>query len=651
MSQGLQLPRLVKFEEYELDFVREELRKHGFVVKLQPQPFKILAYLASRPGELVTRQEIRDHVWPGDTFVDFDLAINQSIKQIRAALNDDPETPRIIATVPRRGYRFVSTAVVVAPNRDPQQVADARPANQQPESPARTIRARRRLASPLIALACAGMLALLVFLLRRNAPIITQPHSLTVLPLASRGSEAHQQLGLALADAIITKLGHTGQVQVRSTAAVRNYVSPERDVLQIARNLNTEAVLDGHLDRQGNQVRVRLQLISARDGTTLWSTEIEQAARPMFELEEQLASQITEGLHLHLTAVEQAALMRRYTGNPEAYAAYLAGRAELLRYTREGTLAAVDHFQQALRLDPDYTLARIGLATAAAEMYLRFASESELRYWSSEAEQENRRAVELEPNLAETHQSLAAVYRQKDFNWDAVLSESRRALELNPALSQPHYYIAAAYYHRGLLEEATEEVKRAFKLAPESRADMLRAQGVIALYSGRYQDSIAALEQVQNLASKPVSDPHLGMAYFYAGERSKAIALLQGLLHSGSASAEARASANLAAISAATRDITTARQMLGELDKRAYRDHHVTYSLAAAYAGLGESRAAVLNLRRAADTGLPCYPWLQRDPLLNPVRSDPDFQRVMRDLKAQWQQAEQAAHQPSLERF
>ena len=115
MSQGLQLPRLVKFEEYELDFVREELRKHGFVVKLQPQPFKILAYLASRPGELVTRQEIRDHVWPGDTFVDFDLAINQSIKQIRAALNDDPETPRIIATVPRRGYRFVSTAVVVAP--------------------------------------------------------------------------------------------------------------------------------------------------------------------------------------------------------------------------------------------------------------------------------------------------------------------------------------------------------------------------------------------------------------------------------------------------------------------------------------------------------------------------------------------------------
>src|SRR5438445_12737310 len=111
MSQGLQLPRLVKFEEYELDFVREELRKHGFVVKLQPQPFKILAYLASRPGELITRQELRDHVWPGDTFVDFDLAINQAIKQIRAVLNDDAERPRVIATLPRRGYRFIAKTV------------------------------------------------------------------------------------------------------------------------------------------------------------------------------------------------------------------------------------------------------------------------------------------------------------------------------------------------------------------------------------------------------------------------------------------------------------------------------------------------------------------------------------------------------------
>src|SRR5438309_11282588 len=125
---------------------------------------------------------------PTSTLFPYTTLFRSSIKQIGAALNDDPETPRIIATVPRRGYRLVSPAVVVAPNRDPQQVADARPANQQPVSPARTIRARRRLASPLIALACAGMLALLVFLLRRNAPIITQPHSLTVLPLASRGS-------------------------------------------------------------------------------------------------------------------------------------------------------------------------------------------------------------------------------------------------------------------------------------------------------------------------------------------------------------------------------------------------------------------------------------------------------------------------------
>src|SRR5256885_7992423 len=116
MRQATQTPSVIRFDSYELDLAAEELRKHGFPLKLQPQPFKILAYLASRPGEVVTRQELREHVWPGDTFVDFDLAINQAIKQIRAVLNDDPENPRMVATLPRRGYRFIAkTALPAAP--------------------------------------------------------------------------------------------------------------------------------------------------------------------------------------------------------------------------------------------------------------------------------------------------------------------------------------------------------------------------------------------------------------------------------------------------------------------------------------------------------------------------------------------------------
>ena len=114
MRPATQIPTVIRFDHYELDLATEELRKNGFSLKLQPQPFKILAYLATHPGALVTRQELRDHVWPGDTFVDFDLAINQAIKQIRAVLNDDPERPRIIATFPRRGYRFIAKAETTA---------------------------------------------------------------------------------------------------------------------------------------------------------------------------------------------------------------------------------------------------------------------------------------------------------------------------------------------------------------------------------------------------------------------------------------------------------------------------------------------------------------------------------------------------------
>src|SRR5205823_10567731 len=114
MRPATQIPTVIRFEGYELDLAGEELRKNGFSLKLQPQPFKILAYLSAHPRVLVTRQELRDHVWPGDTFVDFDLAINQAIKQIRAVLNDDAESPRIIATVPRRGYRFIAKTASAA---------------------------------------------------------------------------------------------------------------------------------------------------------------------------------------------------------------------------------------------------------------------------------------------------------------------------------------------------------------------------------------------------------------------------------------------------------------------------------------------------------------------------------------------------------
>src|SRR2546425_9415895 len=124
MRPGTQNPSVIRFENYELDRTAEELRKQGSSLKLQPQPFKILAYLATRPGELITRQELRDHVWPGDTFVDFDLAINQAIKQIRAVLNDDAERPRVIATLPRRGYRFIAkTASAAAAEARLQQVS------------------------------------------------------------------------------------------------------------------------------------------------------------------------------------------------------------------------------------------------------------------------------------------------------------------------------------------------------------------------------------------------------------------------------------------------------------------------------------------------------------------------------------------------
>jgi len=346
-------------------------------------------------------------------------------------------------------------------------------------------------------------------------------------------------------------------------------------------------------------------------------------------------------MRVRMEEEEQERLFRRYTENTSAFDAYIRGRSRLSEYTKEGTLAAVQSFEEALTYDPGYALARAGLATASAEMLLRFAQESESKYWANRADHEIALALALDPNLAETHQALAAVYRKKDFNWEKVLDESARALALNPNLEQPHYYRAAAFYHLGLLDAAVDETARAEKLNPQNRVDSLRTYGVIALYSQRYSDAIASFEEVQRLSSKPISDSHLAMAYFYNGDIARAEELARELSRDQSASASARAQALLASFLAARGARSEATNILASFETREFIDHHAAYSIGAAYAQLGNFPKAISWLKRASGTGLPCYSLYRADPLLDTLRRDNTFQKFLNELLAARERAEE----------
>jgi len=159
----------------------------------------------------------------------------------------------------------------------------------------------------------------------------------------------------------------------------------------------------------------------------------------------------------------------------------------------------------------------------------------EVRNWDQRAKEEANRALELDPNLAEAHEALAAVYRNSEFNWDQTILESDRALGINPNLEQPHYYRAAAFYHLGLLEAVEAEVTKGLRINPVIKLEALRLRGSTAL-TGRYSEAVAVLEEARGVSSAPVSDWYLAQAYYYQGAPERAEKILTD--RHGSAQAE-----------------------------------------------------------------------------------------------------------------
>ncbi len=252
------------------------------------------------------------------------------------------------------------------------------------------------------------------------------------------------------------------------------------DLQQAGLALKADNVLSGTVRKTSGGFRVSVQLVHVADGSSYWGESYDVATEELPGLEDRITEKVAGVLGIRLTSPEKARIYRRYTANAAAYEAYLRGRAHLVRSTQEGMAAAAEAFDEALRLDPTYALAHAGLAMASAEMHLRFAPEGEVKAWGEAARTQAQRALELDPNLAEVHQALAAVYGKTDFEWEKTIEESHRALELNPRLELPHSFLARAFYHLGLLEAADEKVREALALDPENRTEPIRAQGIVA---------------------------------------------------------------------------------------------------------------------------------------------------------------------------
>jgi serine/threonine protein kinase/TolB-like protein len=511
-------------------------------------------------------------------------------------------------------------------------------------------RARIMMASA-IALFVAGLIAIMIFgplqrgvtgVPAEGAPAAVHEASLAVLPIrwvdSPEADAAHLSVGIA--DAIVTKLANVHAIRVRPTSAIVSLEGRTIDAVAVAHQLQVDHVLSGTVRHDGDVYRFNLQLIRAGDDFLVWGRQIDVSERRLFTIEDQVSSEVVAALQLQISTTEQALLKQSSTLIPNAYGEYLQGRALLANYSDSNLREAMNHFERALQLDPNYALANAGLATAAGTFSVRFAYEQQAADWGRRAEEYASRALKQDANLAEAHLALASaagtLYR--NFDWPTVIREAQVALTLNPNLDLAHAALARAFFHVGLLDWSEAESTRAEQTSGGTNVEVSRVHLYNQLLTGHFEEAQRMAETLMKRTNAPVIKQYLGLASFYLGDRGKAGDLLMNVLRPDGR-VDTRSQASLAGVLAASGRRDEAERTVRAVLDSGYMDHHVAYSLGAAAAQLGHPNEAVNWLREAAETGFPCYPWLERDSLLDPIRAVPEFKTFATGLRADYDAA------------
>ncbi len=429
----------VRFGPFELDLNTHELRKLGLRIRLSEQPVQILLLLLERAGETVTREELQQRLWPGDTFVDFDAGLNSAIKKLRDTLGDPADTPRFIETVPRRGYRFIFPPEKVA--AAPRRWLGRQHGNWVlPTTIAATVILAAWVTLTLVGRIAGGKSAV-------SGPI--RIASLAVLPFENlSGTPGQEYLADGITEAVTNNLAQFKALRVTPRNSVTRYKRPGVSLAQMARDLNVDGIVQGTIVRSGNRVRVTVQLIEASTDLHLWAQNYDREVRDVLALEIELAEAIAAAIPVEVRPDERRRLSLQAV-RPEAYEEYLKGRFYWNSRTAGDLLRAAEHFQNAVSLDPKYAPAYSGLS----DTYRLFdmAAVAAPRDCMPKAEAAARSALALDDTLAEAHVSLAGVLYRYHWNWAAAEREFTRALEFDPD------YAEGASCPRGLSADAPAE--------------------------------------------------------------------------------------------------------------------------------------------------------------------------------------------------
>src|SRR5882762_3553460 len=545
MNKSTNLAEQVRFGEFELNIRTGELDSIGTApaeagsakVLLREQPFRILRILVERQGKIVTRQEIQQILWPGDTVVEFDRSINVAMAILRKALADDADHPKYIETLARRGYRLIapvewqesSTAArdLLEPQADTLPKVDGQVGEREPRAPRYSRKAAVLGASALI-------LVFVGYLSWRHFRDVTPPRPgkimLAVLPFENlTGDPNKEYLADGLTEETISQLGRLNpeQLGVIARTSVMGYKHKDERLDQIGRDLSVQYVLENSLRQSGEHLRITSQLLQVKDQSHLWSHDYDYRAQDILTVQDDVAKAVAREIQLRLTAQQEAGSAGSQPVNPEAFDAYLQGHYFFERNTDKDTDMAAKYYERATQLDPSYALAWVGLSRARNwQANQGLIPLDEGRRLSREAVE---RALALNPDLAAAHSQMGRIRKYVDFDWAAADASVRRAIALEPG--NPEYLDQAAYsaamfsrsdealalarraveldplnpgswsalgelkYSEGQLAEAEADVKKSLELSPDVFPGPILLSKIYVM-EGRPQDALAEIERV-----------------------------------------------------------------------------------------------------------------------------------------------------------
>lgn len=625
---------LIRFEDFELSRGAFELRRKGRAVRLERIPLELLFLLVERRGLLVGREEILEHVWGKDVFVDTDNSINTAVRKIRQALGDDPENPRFVQTVPGKGYRFAAKIITEEPapaisRAEPEQKAEG-PGSKTKQGVG-NLTAWLGFAAVFLAAVVAGF-----FLLRHTGKPAPARAVLVVLPFVNLSGDAQQDyFADGMTEEMITQLGNLDpeHLGVIARTSSMQYKQTKKRASQIAQELGVNYLLEGSVRRDGNHVRVTAQLIRANDETHLWAADFDEELRDVLRLQSEVALAISSKVELNLGEETRRRLNAAPALSPEAHEAYLQGlHASELR-TKRGIEEAIEEFQKAIRLDPNYAAAYAALA----RVYSLAAVPGALPVQESmpKAREAAMRAISLDDSLAEGHTILGFIKAHFEFDWAGAEREYRRGLELSPNDANAHLFYSNSYLSPlGRHEEAIAEMKKAIELDPFSPVTQ-SFLGRTYLWAKRYEDARTQFAKCADMfPGFAINQERLAHVYTYMGRFEEAIGaeskarLLSGedpksVLQKEDALRKALKEGGSQAYWKKVLELSQS----GENPPEAYRG---AYGTAILFARLGDKQNALDALEKAFGVRELAMTEIGIEPAFDPLRGEARFQDLLR---------------------